>query len=1126
MRQRVRLGRCLLLLIGVAAWWLLAGARGAFAQESKPRTDPSAAEKPAEVPMAEQPLPFEVMPPVYMLKDKDGKLQPVPGFKFEQFMELYKFKNQLDQQNQPPTFTIESVAISGASKGQRAELTATFAVLVHAAGWIRVPLRLGGSILREQATFEGEGEHFLHPDAEGDGFIGWIRSVPGKTHRIKLTLAAPLAALGPETHLRLSTPRAAVSNLELQVPMDRAVVTLSEGSTLESTSPSGGGTNIKVRGLGSDLDIGWHAAESQVASLPTLFEANCAQLVRIDGRNINTEARLSVRSSGGEFDRFQVRLPPGADYVETSQAGASLAAVDGSNSKGKLYEVRLGKKTTGPIEVRLVTQRGYDPGQAGEPLELAGFEVVGAVRQWGTIGAQVEPNWQVQWGKDERVRSELANLPGRESLSAAFEYTAQPYSLTARIAPQKTRVRVEGEYVLLVDGEEARLRGRLKYVIRGSKIRVLEVEMPGWDVDVVGPVGVVSVDEIDTNQAEPLAIPLLQPVSGELEVTVEARQRIPGGATRVELEIPRPRGEIIAPANVAVVPADDVELTVRHDETVGLAVQSVRPQLKQLPERQQDPLFFRTTDGGGKFVASLKAYEQSISVTASAHLDVDERETHVEQRIVFQIAYHPTDHLTFDVPRGIRPDKVTFAVDGQKLSPTTVRERPEGITSVRVPLPAPRIGRCEVAINYTSRHERPSTAAYAMVKVPLVVPADGQLTSNELTAIPKPGLSLKYPKGFSTGPWIEDPRSSHQGGPGSLHLTARRGVGDVTLSLNFRERRMENAFAIEQAWIQTRLTDVERQDRAVYRFATSEPRLRLALPNGAQVASAEVILDGRRVRPDADANREQNELVIPISGASRGEHVLDLRYHFPDRASQGELVLESPRFAPEGWVRQLYWQLIVPNGEHVVFSPPGMSREFRWTWTDFFWRRQAPLEERELEDWIGAGSSAENDRLSGETAEQFAARQQARYSTTNRYLYSSVGTPEALRVYSLHRAPLVLAASLPLLACGLLLIYFPVIRHPATLLALAVVLVVAALIDPDAALLFAQASSLGLVLAVAAALLARVSVGPVPVTIPMHGSSKALERQAIDVYARSSGSGSQPSTTTNPLVPSAPEGSP
>ncbi len=72
--------------------------------------------------------------------------------------------------------------------------------------------------------------------------------------------------------------------------------------------------------------------------------------------------------------------------------------------KGQLYEVRLKVKTVGPLDLRLVTERPYNVGPQDEMLELAGFDVQGAVSQWGYVSVQVLGDWQVIWGTPRNIR--------------------------------------------------------------------------------------------------------------------------------------------------------------------------------------------------------------------------------------------------------------------------------------------------------------------------------------------------------------------------------------------------------------------------------------------------------------------------------------------------------------------------------------------------------------------------------------------------------------------------------------------------------------------------------------------------------------------------------------------------
>ncbi len=308
----------------------------------------------------------------------------------------------------------------------------------------------------------------------------------------------------------------------------------------------------------------------------------------------------------------------------------------------------------------------------------------------------------------------------------------------------------------------------------------------------------------------------------------------------------------------------------------------------------------------------------------------------------------------------------------------------------------------------------------------------------------------------------------------------------------------------------------------MFRLTTNEPQLQLTLPEGADPSSLEVDVDSRRVAADSV---RQRDISISVPPAVAGEHLLEVRYFFTGRQTPGAIALAAPQIKSANWVRQFYWQLVLPAYEHVLFAPNHYTREFRWAWNNFFWQREASLDQRDLENWIGAPPRGDTTRLADESPDDYAVRQQRAGLSTNRYLFSTVGTTDALEIYTMSRARLVLWASLPVLLGGLMLIYFPVVRHPGLLFVLAVSVVAASLVDPDLALLVAQASTLGLVLAISAAFLARASARPQLPTAPMHGSSKAIERGGTEIYHRAPANGSQPSTRTEPVVSTtSPEG--
>ena len=122
--------------------------------------------------------------------------------------------------------------------------------------------------------------------------------------------------------------------------------------------------------------MSWYKAGDRPAEVPAVLEAVGAVAARIDSRGINEEATLSVKSYGAAFDRFRVRLPQDAVLVPGDAAGLPVVPLeqgDPAAPRQRLVEVRLAKKTSGPVEVRLASARACDPAQPGQWFESGGF---------------------------------------------------------------------------------------------------------------------------------------------------------------------------------------------------------------------------------------------------------------------------------------------------------------------------------------------------------------------------------------------------------------------------------------------------------------------------------------------------------------------------------------------------------------------------------------------------------------------------------------------------------------------------------------------------------------------------------------------------------------------------------
>jgi len=1102
------------LVSGVVCHLLMCCSLAIF-QPSSQAAAPDGQKKLPESPPAAKPQPVEeAKPQQYYLKDKDGNLQAVPGFTFEDFEKLYKLQQGLIQPDVTPRYSLQGMSASGVAKGEYVELTVEFQVLVRDDNWVRVPLRLDQAVLQQKVQYQGPGQQFLHYEKDGEGYICWIRGKHEQPHRLTLKLLVPVAKVGDETQLRLHAPQATTSELRLKVPLADAVGKVSEGSTLQPpTAVDEKTTELTVLGLSGDFQLSWRKSGGRTLLVPTVLEATGAVLAQIDDRSINTEATLTVRGYGAPFDRFRVRLPKGAELVANTASGYTVIPVTTTDRDAKdqrMVEVRLAKRTSGPVEVRLATQQACKVTEQVQWSELSGFELIGAARQWGHIAVVVAGDLRVLWGPSRRIRQvdELPDPLLREDLVAGFEYSSQPCLLTARVVRRKTRVSVDPEYVLLFEAKRVRLEAKLKYAVRGAKAFSLDVELPGWQFDEVGPENLVAVDGVSMSDSQLLSIPLLQPSTGQIAVSLKAHRDIPADSDSVRLTLPRPQVNLPRPAAVAVLADDNVELTPNAEATEGLVRQQVAPQIDLPGNRQQAPLFYQQEAPESVFATGFRLHEQTVTVDVTSQINLDGKAGDVEQKLAYTIAYEPLDKLTLEVPRFLAaPDKLEVQADGQKLSPAVLPGQDDkGDVSepvkMRIALPEPRIGLCEIVVRYQLGTLEVPTEKSATWIIPLVMPVEGDLSGNKLYLTVPPTLQVLPRPGLWKEPENGAARMVRRRG---LQLLADGRENELALTVSVEDNDGLGSTVIRRAWIQTWLTRNVRQDRAVLRFTTDQKDIKLIMPTGVALDEVDLLLNGKWVPTRATP---ENHLMIPLTNeANHREHLLELRYHFPGaRPPRGQMSLEILRAGHKVWVRRLYWQLILPRDEHVIVAPSGFASEFNWGWNGAFWGRQPLLDQSQLEAWTGA------------------PHRTGRPEETNCYLFSSLGTIGRCELRTASRSWIVLGASGAALVVGLLLIYVPASRHPGTLFAVAVLLLCAGLLYPEPTLLMSQAASLGLALTLLAGLLERSVARRRRGVVPGETSSSILERDSTETEFRPRVAGNQASTDAipapMPLTPS------
>lgn len=1014
----------------------------------------------------------EAKPETFYLIDKDGKLVPFFDIPFEEFRRLYLLDRKLKAPDQPPRCSLQQVVVSGTVEGAVATLDVSVRIVLNESGWTRVPLRLHGAVLvKDESAKADAARQFVEFD-KSEGYSLWVQGESGSTVSAALKMLATVESFASESRMLLQAPRGPGAELRLKVPTPNAVVDQLEGAIPQpSRKLPDGRTELRLLGLSGDVAIVWRESRELTAKPQPVFEASGNTLIRFEGQShVSAEARLKVRALNGPIDTFQVRLPTGMKLIPVSQARYTATVLPPKSStkspaeEAQTVEIKLTNKTSEPIEITLLAEMAREPSVGEKTWETRGFEVAGAIGQWGYIDLAVEGDWSLVWTEGPFVQrvGEPSDPAAKQPIVARFEYSRQPFSLLAQVLPKRTRVSVEPMYVLQIEPQQARLEARLKYRIRGAKVYHLEIDLTGWKVDLssLAPANLLQIDSVSTENDSPLRLPLAaaaQTAGGEFELRFMATREIKPGEA-FSLTLPRPKASTLTPAGVVVLPADNVELTPLPGGIEGLVGEALPPLVK-LPIRQQTPLFYRdrSEESAAVFAGQYKVHRGALAVASTSRLRFEERIIQVEEKFLYRISFEPRSELFVDVPRSVTAaGSVTFALDGEPLNSLPVApENPDDLAAgherLRLDLRGPRIGACEIVASYVLPSPTPEAGKSVEFEVPLIIPAvsdDAAVGSNILTVMGSSAARLE--------PDDEAWSDYEDGGPpedvDGFQVTAPADTPSFALRATLLSGQKRGSAKVRQFWLQTWLSASDRRDRAVFRLATSESRARLVLPAGARTSDLDVAVDGRRVEPRLTSSGEI-DVELPAAQGQR-ETVIEIWYSFDaGRPATGGFSFGTPSVSGATAVSRMYWQLVTPRNEHLIVAPSDMTAELVWRWEGLNWGRQALLSQSELEKWIDASP------------------QSPLPDEVNTYLYSSFSAQPSIAVHTAPRALIVLVVSGVVLLFGLAWLYLPVLRHPAVLLVAAAAVLAGLIFDPAPAMQFAQAAAVGVSLALAARLL-------------------------------------------------------
>ena len=1016
------------------------------------------------------------------VRDSAGELVPVLNMSFEDFQRLYRLDRKLTIPQRPPAYSLEQMSIDGTAIGRRAELTMSFEAKLLREGFARIPLRLQRAVLTNAVQYTGDGEHVLSaPDPKG-GFVWWVKGAAGSTHKITLSAHAPLAVVGKESQLSLSLPRATASQLKVAVAGRNTPATIfGDGQLLRRKMLEKRRTQQTVVGLGGEFKMVW-GASPKPATRPKLIEATGDIQVQVKGPGVvSTTAGFRVSSSGRDMDSVKIRLPRNARPILVEDANFAIEYIstsEGKNAAGTgapIAIVRFNEPTRGPVDFQLsVTQTKSLDAESEEGMNVLDFEVIDAVSHSGTVSLQADGDWLVRW-QDAGLR----RIAGGETLVAAnlvavFEYYRQPAKLPIRIYQKETRVSVEPTYLIDVQANQATLDAVLRFRVRGAPTSFILCDLSGWQVTNVGDPALIREDAIRMNEVAPLEIPLETARRGDFTLKLRAIRKLAAAekderATPLQLRLPSFPNANLAPAIVVVNPADNLTLT--GSATTNAFDAEPLPENLTIPKRERAPrcYLFRGDPASTPLEYDIKRREQSINVDIQNEIKINEDIATIIQDFTYQVRYEPLEVIRLHVPRELaRMKSLRILLNGEEVdieaiaksdrrnvdesagtpssgilpSPelnNNASDDSQRIWDIR--LPQPKLGRIYLQLSYVMPGSEAQivddTTRWACF---FTSPGVGNQRRIELKVQPPADCAAEL---MDAKPWTQTNSAADQSSPQVLQVAAANQPARVNIGVRRVVFEQAQSIVVERVFVQSWLSSRQRQDRATFLLSAATSPIQVQLPPGADQGSVYVLVNGKTVQPTVENTSLSIDLPSPRSSNVR----LEIAYPFNGRPTVGFAEMKMAAIKGANWIRELYWQVVTPSNEHLIWSSDRFALHNQWKPGRYSWERRPEFTQSELESWIGATPQSQPP------------------ASCNTYLFAGFGESRSLALRTAKRRSLLAVGSGLYLAMYFFWIWTPVDIRRLAMLPIMATLVIVALLNPGLAVLVCQAAALGVALA-------------------------------------------------------------
>lgn len=214
-----------------------------------------------------------------------------------------------------------------------------------------------------------------------EGFVVYVET-PG-AHDLDLDLLVEVKNQGENQSFELDMPGAAITQLELDMPLGTSTPKISSKTNQETLAFFKGNRLTATLGPLTMIQTVWKSA--QLDSQPKALTSETNILVRMDDKTLSARAEIKIGALGGRLDVLDLVVPVGSEIRPFSPSDeARILSIEKNDQKFASYrKIKLKDNSSESLKL-VVESQAVIPANGGQ-LPVGPYLLAGSIRQTGVI---------------------------------------------------------------------------------------------------------------------------------------------------------------------------------------------------------------------------------------------------------------------------------------------------------------------------------------------------------------------------------------------------------------------------------------------------------------------------------------------------------------------------------------------------------------------------------------------------------------------------------------------------------------------------------------------------------------------------------------------------------------------